>query len=279
LPEGLETARPTVEGRTGRGIDDFQFQATCGEWNRIDLTFTAPSIADEDDQEALGAAFVAAECLLGEEVLDKWIGAIQIAGASQASDGLGLDRLKERVDALTGSVRDQLPAKPHFERMKKAGWTLWQFEPNEAEDYCEQRDMFVGKSMNPPLFTAARSNGVFCSERFSRCGETFCYVKIDGSEGLEGSEFSDKSEIEDALDSTLTQSKLGCPIGGGMGLRYAYIDLALTDVDQGVEATRQRLRAGGVPKRSWIQFFDSDWAAEWVGIYEDTPAPPMALDQ
>lgn len=63
--------------------------------------------------------------------------------------------------------------------------------------------------------------------------------------------------------------------GSGTGLRYTYLDLALVDLDQGIQVIRKRLQEGGVPKRSWIQFFDADLAAEWIGIYDDSPPPPM----
>jgi hypothetical protein len=100
-------------------------------------------------------------------------------------------------------------------------------------------------------------------------------VKIDGSEGLDEEHFADKSEIEDALDEVLKPNQLGCQIGGGTGIRYSYIDLALVDLTQGIEAIRKRLQEGNLTKRSWIQFFDSDLAAEWIGVYDDSPPPPM----
>lgn len=56
------------------------------------------------------------------------------------------------------------------------------------------------------------------------------------------------------------------------------VDLALVNVMKSIEAVRRCLRAGKVPKRSWVQFFDSDWGAEWVGVYKNTPAPPMTWD-
>jgi hypothetical protein len=67
---------------------------------------------------------------------------------------------------------------------------------------------------------------------------------------------------------------LGVVIGGGTGIRHSYVDLALTDVERGVAATRAALRKGGLPKRSWILFFDDALAAEWIGIHDDTPPPP-----
>ena len=72
----------------------------------------------------------------------------------------------------------------------------------------------------------------------------------------------------------LRPARAGCVIGGGTGLRYSYIDLALTDVRRGSDLVRQRLRAGNVPKRSWLLFHDCEWAREWVGVWDDTPRPP-----
>jgi hypothetical protein len=151
-------------------------------------------------------------------------------------------------------------------------------EAGRGRGLCGEGYLFVGKSANPSLWISAHSGGLFFSERFSRCGETFCYVKLDGSQGLGEEGFADKSEIEDALDTALKPDKLGCCFGGGTGRRYSYIDLALTDVKKGIHSTRKRLQAGKVPKRSWILFFDSDLAAEWVGVYDDSPQPPMILD-
>jgi hypothetical protein len=230
---------------------------------------------------------------LGERCLNNWIGAIEVTplppGLNRLKRSPGreaeppsafrrLDHLKDTVDALIGSVCEQLPPRPHHEWAEGAEWTLWELEPEEADDYQHQRDLFVAVSANSRLWTAAHSGELFWSERFSRCGETFCYVKLDGSEGLGEAEFSDRSEIEDALNAVLKPRQLGCCLGGGTGRRYSYVDLAFTDVNKGIQAARQRLQEGRVQKRSWILFFDSDLAAEWVGIYDESPPPPMTFD-
>lgn len=281
--EDLESAQLTVQGGTEWDISAFEFRAARGDQQRIDLAFTAPSIADPEDQSALGAAFLAAEALLGEHCLENWIGAVELVPAAQASSAplqfRDLGRLQESVQALIGSMRDQLPPQPHCDWLTDdAEWTLWELTPQQADDYCGQQDLVVAKSPDPALWMAAHSGRLFSSERFSRCGETFCYVKIDGSAGLPEGGFADKAEIEDALDDVLKPAKLGCQIGGGMGLRYAYIDVALTDVEKGIETVRKRLQAGKVPKRSWIQFHDGELAAEWVGVYDDSPEPPMGFE-
>jgi hypothetical protein len=277
-PENLENAQLTVEARTGGDLSDVAFQARQGECNLIDLTFFFPHLEDDADEQAGHSAFVAAETLLGEERLDQWIGLIDVAPLPENRKNRGLlplDKLFERVDVLVNQTRDQLPATPFLDRVDSAEWTLFKLEPEESEDYSGRADLFVSRCANETLWRAARSQPGFVSERFSKCGETFCYLKLDGSQGLDAERFRDKSEIEDALDELLRPPRLGCHIGGGTGLRYSYIDLAVTDLEKAIPAIRQRLRAGNVPKRSWILFFNGTLAGEWIGIYDDTPPPPM----
>lgn len=288
LAEPVDMVGPTVEARVGFEPEDYQVQVQIGELNRIDLCYFSPTIPSSEDQQSRHAAFVITETLLGEELLDNWIGYIDVAPLkkqgvlgsllgkqSEAKSLIPLDRMHDTVHAAIGSLHDQLPRTPHYDWVDSAEWTGWKLEPDQQDDYCEQQDLFVGFSANPPMWTAAHQGGVFDSRRFSSVGETFCYVKLDGSEGLDEEKFADKSEIEDALNAALVPAKFGCHMGGGTGLRYSYIDLALTDLERAIDVIRKVLQAGNVPRRSWIQFFDSNWCAEWVGIYDDSPPPPM----
>jgi hypothetical protein len=279
LPEDLENTKLTVEARTKGDIDNVLFAARIGEHHLVDLTFYSPRTSSERDRDALNDAFVATETLLGEERLDKWTGLIEVAplpSGRQRAGLLPLNKLVERVDALVNQQLDQLPAEPFCKWADSAEWTLFKGKPEEAEDYPEQYDMFVGKSVSQALWTTAHSGASFHSERFSKCNETFCYVKIDGKKDVDKMKFADKAEIEDALDEALQPSGVGCHIGGGTGARYSYVDLALTDVESAIDIVRKRLRKGRVPKRSWILFFDSYLAAEWIGIYDESP-PPMRM--
>ena len=154
-------------------------------------------------------------------------------------------------------------------------WSLFKLEPTPANDFPAQRDIFVGKSMNPELWQNAHMDIPFSSGRYSSSAEVFCYLKMDGSEGLTGERFSDKGDIEDALDERLRSAKLGCFVGGGTGLRYSYVDFSLTDLWRSIPIIREVLRAGNLTRRSWIQFYDSEWQNEWVGIWDDSPPPPI----
>ncbi|HEX2473287.1 MAG TPA: hypothetical protein VHK01_00995 [Lacipirellulaceae bacterium] len=289
LPENVEMTHQTVKVRTGFDSSEFKVRLQANEMNRIDVCYFASNVADAEDQDALHGAFVASETLLGEELLDKWVGGIEVSPIKKSS-GLGslfrrgddepkhlipLDRMKETFDAVIRSIHDQLSPEPYFKWIANAQCSVYELKPEEAEDYPQQWDLFVGISAAPQVWTAAHSGGVFYSSRYSRCGEIFCYLKIDRSEGLENSKFADRSEIEDRITGLLTQHGLGCHVGGGTGLRYSYIELALTDLPRGIQAVRQVLQAVQIPIRSWILFDDSDLVAEWVGIYDDSPPPPM----
>ncbi len=284
LPEDLEVTQLTVEARVDGDLENVMARVQAGQCHRVDLRFYFPEFAGEGDEQAYDVAFVATETLLGEERLDRWVGAIEVETLPSEFEKGGraglipLDRLKATVDAVVGSMQDQLPATPHHAWVADAQWSVWQLDPPDADDYPQQSDLCVGKSANEELWVSAHDDGLFDSERFSRCGETFCYIKLDGSEFSDDVEFEDKSGMEDALDEVLRPAGLGCHIGGGTGKRYSYIDLALTDVEAGIKAVQQRLRQANVPKRAWIQFYDSDWSGEWVGIHDDSPAPLMELD-
>ncbi len=288
LPEDVKMALRSATARTGIDASEFTVNVVRGENNRIDVTFSLPAGAGIEQKTARHAAFAVSESLLGEECLDKWIGVIDagtaerssalksLFGKKEARRYLELGRLRDTTVSLLGSIRDQLPDSPHFAWVSNAEWTIWKLQPNPAADYTDQQDMMIAKSANSAQWMATRNGGVFASERFSRCGEKFCYLKIDGSQQLNPNGFKDKAEIEDAVDEVLKPAQLGCHIGGGTGLRYSYIDLALRDIDAAIPILRDRLQAGKLPRRSWLLFYDADLSAEWVGIYGDSPSPPMA---
>jgi hypothetical protein len=276
LPEDFEMAEQTVAARTGGSVAKTFFRATVNDVHKINLLFLARNYAPSEDKQAFNDVFVATETLLGEEILDHWIGAIEVAPLDNGpEEPQGIRDLKCVVDGLIESVKSHLPEVPYYRLPNDTRWSVFELTPKEAEDYPHQRDMFVGTTMIKPMWRNAHSNHSFDSERFSRHGEVFCYLKIDGSNGLEGSKFADKGEIIDAVDPALRREEVGCYVGGGTGLRYSYLDLALTDVGRAVDVIKCVLREGSISKRTWIQFFDTDLQAEWIGIWDGAPPPPM----
>jgi hypothetical protein len=256
-------------------MSPLRFTASPSPLNLVDLTFFAPNGWDEE--QAKGVGFVACETLIGEEMLDCWIGGIDVKGSWEAPrDALSLSRLAEVVRRQVASIQNRLPARPwHALNTDEMPWTCLERQPEPAEDYLSQEDLFVAITPAPELMQSILSGVCFDSRRHSRCGEWFCFLKIDGSSGLGGSEFEDRDAIEEAANSLLRPSGLGAVIGGGTGLLYSYVELALTDVAKAWEALSIRLSVGNLPKRTWLLFHDSYYQSQWYGLYDDTPPPPM----
>lgn len=277
LAEDFEQTQITVTGRTGGDISKTLFRAAVNESNRIDLLFLSRNYQSNEDGQALNDVFVATETLLGEEVLDRWIEAIEVAPLDHGpEEPQSIRNLKVETERLIEQVRNTLPDVPYFRLPDDQKWSGYELKPQQADDYPSRTDMFVGVTMLSGAWLNASLRHSFDSVRFSGHGEVFCYVKTDGSQGLAQGGFADRAEMQDAIDAALKHSESGCAVGGGTGLRYSYVDLALTDVDRGVEVVKRVLRAGNIVKRTWILFFDTDLQRKWIGIWDDTPSPCLA---
>jgi hypothetical protein len=124
--------------------------------------------------------------------------------------------------------------------------------------------------------TRAASNPDFHSGRFSRCGETFCYLKLD-HRGVPREQWVDfRGRFEDAVEPELRRTGTGALFSAATGTTFSYIDLALTDVGRAMQVIRQALRPLDAPRNAWLLFFDPEYAAEWLGLWDDTPPPPGA---
>lgn len=152
-------------------------------------------------------------------------------------------------------------------------YQLYRADPQPAEDYPERVDIVTAVTRAPELFEATCSAEPFDSSDFARRGEIFCYLKLDGAEAA-GMRFPHRDAVEDAMEAALRRTDSGWLLGGASGLRYSYVDFAVTDLDRAVEALRETLRAGGVPQRTWILFLDAEREDDWIGIWDETPPPP-----
>lgn len=281
-PESLDIAVRTVEGRAGGSIANTRASATVGKHNLLELHFHDPATTGPDDRQALKNAFVAAESLLGEQLLDQWIGIVDVqplpkqgplrkllGRGRSAPHLLPLERLKPTVDAMIDSLREQLPREPYYpslpDRFKTQGYALMEFKPARADDYPGFTDLITAIMPDVPLFRALHS-GSFYSARYSRHGETFCYLKLDNDD----LHFRERAEI--AVNDLLVPASAGCSISAGVGIRYSYIDLALADLDHAISILRQANL--DLPERSWLLFFDAHLATEWIGLFPSTPPPP-----
>ena len=273
LPESWETALSTVEARTGTELAATGFRCSQVRFNLIEVVIEFPKrFLAAHEELASSQAFVLLESLLGEATLNAWVGEVSVAKKSWRSTKLA--SLPSAFETMRQSIVEGLPKVPIRLLPGELQWTLFQLEPSEAEDYPRQLDMIVGKAIDPEQWENSYRDVPYFSTRYTRSGDTFCFLKIDGAEGLDGTPWQDKGDIEDVLEEALRSSELGCLVSGGTGLRYVYLDFALTDVPRALATIKDVLRTGGLTRRSWILFFDSEWESEWVGIWPDSPPPP-----
>lgn len=273
LPSDPDTAAGMVKSRTRGSMTDVRVSLTRGENNLIDLHYLSKSPTATDD------AFVATEALLGEQALNRWVGEVSASKPGGlfgrgAPDGVPFPELTEAFDRTRREILGDLPADPYHAWVGTAGRAVLQLEPTEAEDYAAVDDVLVASNASAELWTACHRGIRFDSQRFTRHGETFLYVKIEMTEGDPGFSNDDRADLEYALNTVLVNAQLGCVTGGAKGTRYAYVDLCVTDIEAGLRAIKTSLQASNVPDRSWILFSDRIWAHEWVAVYPTTPPPP-----
>ena len=248
---------------------------TTGEFNRIDLAFQFPqSFLHGRDGIARTQTFLAAESLLGEDLFTDWVG--RLDAVADADQPLPPGSVRRAFMTLAAGQRSSIPAQPFLERLESLAWTQIDLKPKKTQDYLHRYDLLAAVTCAPDMWRNAHSGELFWSGRFSRSGETFCYLKIDRGGPLRRAAVAHRNAMEDALNAALRPAKLGGVIGGGSGRRYDYIDLALIDVGAASSLMRSVLQRGGLAtRRAWIQFFDNILSAEWIGMWPDSPEPPM----
>jgi hypothetical protein len=276
LPETAAYARLAVKGRCGVEFQQAGIEARVGRLQKIDVLYTFPQ-EQWSEEQAQHVAFVLTETLLGEETLDGWIGVIDAVDPREPGHRwLPLERAGDTVSAVAKHMLEQLPAEPLYRIDKEnAQWLSYQMEPaGGSDDYPRRSDLIVGTACNERLIEAIVSQGLFDSRCHSRCGEYFCYLKIDADDVPREHRIEFRAELEDPLDDALQQAGLGGTIGGGSGIRYSYVDLSLTNVMQAVPLIRQVLAQRRAPLRTWLLFYDTQFEKEWLGVYPQTPPPP-----
>ena len=153
-------------------------------------------------------------------------------------------------------------------------WTGFSLEPDKEDDYEERLDMVAAVSIYPEMWKSAHDGLPFDSVRFSKTGEKFCYLKIDGESGKPQTP-EQRDKLAQALDKALREAKVGCTMGGAGGLRYSYIDLALTDILAAAQILKDICKEQAIGQRAWLLFFDDELEREWIGMTDSTTPPYM----
>ena len=270
-----EDIPPLVKARTGHNMGTTTVQAKIGHHRRIDFVFQS-LLAGQNEAAALQNARAAVDYLLGEDVAQRWAGHLDVVEISHGltQSFVPLVRVRTIVLDLITTILTDLPDRPYW-RMPKLESIEAKYRPERVLEYANQDDAMFGTTIIPELREAGFKPG-FCSCRFSRQGETFCYLKIDASDVELEERYKRKKMVEEAMDAELRENGIGAVVGSATGRKYIYLDLAVVDVIKTLELTRRRLLALEVlPVRSWLLFYDADHAGEYIGLRSATPRPPL----
>lgn len=249
-PHGVEQTRELVNDDTGIPLDDLSFSAASDDEHLINLKFSYRGA--QSKESVADAVFMATEYLLGEEILDRWIGNMDIVDSGP--ELTQMPELPNTVTDLISRIQKSLPDQPLCTIRSTLKAQEITVEPHDDEE--DETDIVWARTLQPKVWQAAHGESAFDSCRFSRHNEKFCYLKLDGVTVQEK-----LSELENRINEALNKEALGCTLGTARGQRFGYIDLCLTDPAKAIPVLKDLAQA-----KSHLQFFDTDWSDESVAL-------------
>lgn len=285
----LDQALEVVRDETGVNLGHARARVGVGRGHLLQIVLACDGVRGDADDLGKDAAERLVELLLGDAVLEDWVDSVRamsaprpsplrIVGQEQAALPLTLSELVSAVQRAQEAIIANLPA-PCHRFCDRAEWVLFEVSELAGEETPAELphpDLQVASTMCPEMLKCFLSGSPFSSLRFSRHGERFCYLQME-LEGAPQERIEQRIRAEEVLDRLLVPGGLGCVVGSGIGSRYAYVHLALAQLEAAVGVIRKRLRREQLPRRTWLLFCDSCWQNEWVGLYDDTPAPDWAV--
>ncbi len=272
------------DSRIQHDLSDLHFVAHIKDSNVVDLEFFSSQFKRDHDQNDQYACFIVCELLLGEEILDKWIGEIStrclqrplqekiinLFGKTKHDPAAGsrpADELLQLVTLSKEQILESLPDVPFLSTQFKE-FTGMFIQPKGDE----LPSRFTFNTALPNIISTINNKFLFHSETFSKVGEKFCYIKIADMENIRAT-VEARGVLEDRIDAALRRESAGCVFGGGAGPECAFIDLILLDVDKAIPVLREVAKKEAFSDRSWLLFHDTPWTAEWVGLTPSSPVP------
>ena len=284
-PTDLVQALGAVERDHGFDLRDARARVEFTRGHLFEVVVRARGLGSPLDDKRLDAANQLVAMLLGDDLVDHWIGAVEVAPALPANplkllqperggEGtwLPLAELERALRGALETVDTNLSALPCHRYCERADWSLLELSPRADTAVPAPDDCLVATTMLPEMFKCFLECNHFSSRRFSRNDETFVCIKYRTHGSLEEN-YAPRVELEEALNRALVPAEVGCVVANGLGVRHAYIALALAELEAGLEIARRTLRRVHAPRPAWILFCDEIWQREWLPVWEGQSAP------
>ncbi len=289
----LERALLEVRASHGLDLERASLRAGFGRGHLLELTLGVPG--GGGGEKAQNAAENLVRAVLGDRLFETWVGAVHVTAAprggplrvldvSAPRTSLHLRELFDTVAAATRGVLHGLPsalATTESRQLAVAGaapvegsdvvredWTLLEVEPLAGARSVRKDDLVLASTCTPELLRCYLDGSPCASRRFSRSGEHFVFVSyIDDERTMQG-RVARRTALESALAECV--AGVGAVTGVGLGVKTTYVDLALYDLETGLGRLVSKLKDVRAPALTFIQFFDSELADEWLSIWPDS---------
>jgi hypothetical protein len=280
----FERAVETVRAESGIDFARARVRTGFSRGHLLDVVVSLPGGRGTENEKDAAERLV--EALLGQARAADWLGQVMLEAAPRGGPLPLLDARGTREHFLPGAelgatferaisgLYAGLPAEPFWSLGGELLWTMLEASAERADDYPEQDDLLLASTYLPEMLKCFLAGSPFASSRFSRHGELFAYLKVESRSSDPRLSLSARRVLEDALDAALVSERAGRVVGSGLGIRYSYVDFALSNVDHALEVVAAVARRVGLPERSWLLFCDTALDGEWAPIHANGPAPP-----
>jgi hypothetical protein len=290
LPEALAEVRASHE----LDLDGASLRAGFGRGHLLEVTLAVPGGSGSEIEQNAAENLVRA--LLGDRLFETWIGAVHVTPAPRRASLRVLDvnapratlQLHELFDTVSAAALGVLQGLPEQARADasvaravhtagnvgsaddeaRGDWTLLETEPLADARGVRKDDLVLASTCTPELLRCYLDGSPCASRRFSRVGERFVFVSYEDDARTMQARVARRTMLEAALAEAV--EGFGAVTGVGLGVKTTYVDLALCNLETGLTRLVSKLKAEDVPARTFIQFFDSELADEWVAIWPDS---------
>ena len=281
-PVSCASALAQVRSQSGLYFDQARARSGFGRGHLLEIVVYVPGGKGTPDEKEAAEGLV--RLLVGEELFERWVGRVSATptvrgGAltvlntnAEERSALPIETLPDTVRAAIAGLKQGLPVLAEPPTADHADWLLFELEPEPAADFAAQDDLVVCSTRVPELKKCFLRAEPFFSGRFSNSGALFAYLKYDSTERTVPARLAERARFEEALARALSPEQAAL-VGLGLGLRYSYLDLAVTDADCIGERLLPALRAAEISKRAWLLFCDSELEREHLAVYPDSPEP------